>query len=87
MIFSNKNNKIYFFLPSFQKAGISKISINLINYFIKKKRKFLHFTLDKNIKNLRHSKYLKIFTIKKIKSTLLKLVIKMIYKKYNLYYG
>ncbi len=68
MIFSDKHNKIYFFLPSFQKGGISKISINLINYFIKKKRKILLFTLDKNIKNLRHSKYLEIFTIKKVKN-------------------
>ena len=55
MIFSNKHNKIYFFLPSFQKGGISKISINLINYFIKKKRKILLFTLDKNMAGPDHS--------------------------------
>ena len=65
MIFSNKHNKIYFFLPSFQKGGVSKISLNLINFFVKKKRKILLFTLEKNIKNLKQSKYLEIFTIKK----------------------
>ncbi|WP_440931814.1 glycosyltransferase [Candidatus Pelagibacter sp.] len=65
MSISNKSNKIYFFLPSFQKGGVSKISINLINFFVKKKKKILLFTLDKNIKKLKHSKYLEIFTVKK----------------------
>ena len=68
---SNKQNKIYIFLPSFQKGGIANISLNLINFFIKKKRKIILFTLDKNnknLKNLKNSKYLEIFTIQKNKN-------------------
>ena len=64
---SNKQNKIYIFLPSFQKGGIANISLNLINFFIKKKRKIILFTLDKNNKKIKILNILKYSLYKKIK--------------------
>ena len=66
MKLSKKKQKyIYIFLPFFENGGISKITINLINYFLSKKRKVILFSLNTDLKIFKNSKYLKIFNYKK----------------------
>ena len=64
-LLKKKQRHIYIFLPSFENGGISKITINLINFFLSKKRKVILYSLNANIKIFKNSKYLSVFNLKK----------------------
>ena len=59
------NKTINIYLPSFDKGGVSKITINIINYFIKKNRRVLLFSQNAKKSLFVNSKKLKIITIKR----------------------
>lgn len=61
----NKQRYIYIFLPSFENGGISKITTNLINFFLSEKRKVMLFSFNANIKIFKNTKNLRIFNYKK----------------------
>ena len=63
----NKQRYIYIFLPSFENGGISKITTNLINFFLSEKRKVMLFSFNANIKIFKNTKNLRIFNYKKKK--------------------
>lgn len=61
---NNKSSKICIYLPSFDRGGVSKITLNLINFFIYKKKKVVLITSNINKKLLIKSEYLEIITYK-----------------------
>ena len=61
---NNKSSRICIYLPSFDRGGVSKIALNLINFFVYKKRKVVLITNNINKKLLIKSKYLKIINYK-----------------------
>ena len=44
----NKSSRICIYLPSFDRGGVSKIALNLINFFVYKKRKVVLITNNIN---------------------------------------
>ena len=56
---------VYIYYPSFQKGGIAKILINLVNYFLKKNIKVLLFSQNVSKKYFLKSKNFKIVGLKK----------------------
>ena len=65
---NNKSSRICIYLPSFDRGGVSKIALNLINFFVYKKRKVVLITNNINKKLLIKSKYLKIINYKSNKN-------------------
>ena len=51
---------VYIYYPSFQKGGIAKILINLVNYFLKKNIKVLLFSQNVSKKYFLKSKNFRI---------------------------
>ena len=56
---------VYIYYPSFQKGGIAKILINLVNYFLKKNIKVLLFSQNVSKKYFLKSKNFRIVGLKK----------------------
>lgn len=63
------SKKVFFFYPSFEKGGATKILINVVNYLLKKKIKIILFSYNAKYKDFSNSNNLKIIGSKKKNKT------------------